>query len=175
MSFVSQFTANSLENFKITGNSLVREIIHIEVDINLDQCATLCYQTNFGEDKCRSFNFCPKGTSKSSCQLAKVTLSTSAQESLPGGDCKNYELIDATGSQYKAPKGAENISKASGGAVFGIIMAFGLVGLMIGVAGSFGWSKYSRNSVSSSFFPTSIPWSKRKDDEEDQVQIHSTL
>uniref|UniRef100_T1KQG2 Apple domain-containing protein n=1 Tax=Tetranychus urticae TaxID=32264 RepID=T1KQG2_TETUR len=81
--------------YRNTGNKIVSEVIHTEMNLNLDQCASLCHGWTDGDTGCKSFNYCPRNINQmeSSCSLTKYSVKSSDANSTDEGYCFNYEFI----------------------------------------------------------------------------------
>ncbi|XP_053205978.1 uncharacterized protein LOC128390309 [Panonychus citri] len=121
------------QQFISTGRKIVSEVFHTEVNLNLDQCAALCYSwTNTGES-CVSFNYCPKNGEISSCSLSKYSTNDKSATSIDSGVCKNYEKQNLQSHERNVNENVQvTVGGISRGAAFGIILLFITVGLLLG-------------------------------------------
>ncbi|XP_025018042.1 uncharacterized protein LOC107369026 isoform X2 [Tetranychus urticae] len=116
-----------LHEYRNTGNKIVSEVIHTEMNLNLDQCASLCHGWTDGDTGCRSFNYCPRNINQmeSSCSLTKYSVAISDTNSIEGGHCFNYELITQSNDKKNEESSALKLTKGTSELnSFGIIMMF---------------------------------------------------
>ncbi|XP_015792699.1 uncharacterized protein LOC107369266 [Tetranychus urticae] len=134
------FVPKVSEKYQKTGNKIVSGVIHTEFNLNFEQCASLCHEWSDGETGCKSFNYCPKSKTESSCSLTEFSVKSSNIKTTEGGYCSNYELqVESNGKRSKGSSGATKGTSGSG--AFGIIMLFLLVGGLLGFAAPFGYTK----------------------------------
>ncbi|XP_015788848.1 uncharacterized protein LOC107365792 isoform X2 [Tetranychus urticae] len=80
------------DQYQKTGNKIVSDVLYTEMNLNFEQCASLCHGWSDGDTGCKSFNYCPKSRTESSCSLTKFSVKSSNTKTTEGGDCSNYEL-----------------------------------------------------------------------------------
>uniref|UniRef100_T1KP38 Apple domain-containing protein n=1 Tax=Tetranychus urticae TaxID=32264 RepID=T1KP38_TETUR len=128
------------EKYQKTGNKIVSDVLYTEMNLNFDQCASLCHGWSDGDTGCKSFNYCPKSRTESSCSLTQFSVKSSNTKTIEGGDCSNYELkVESTGKKRK--ESSSIAQGTSGSGAFGIIMLFLFVGALLGFAAPFGYTK----------------------------------
>ncbi|XP_015794150.1 uncharacterized protein LOC107370698 [Tetranychus urticae] len=113
--------------YRNTGNKIVSEVIHTEMNLNLDQCASLCHGWTDGDTGCKSFNYCPRNINQmeSSCSLTKYSVKSSDANSTDEGYCFNYEFITQSNDNTTEESSETQVIKgASESNAFGIIMMF---------------------------------------------------
>ncbi|XP_015792637.1 uncharacterized protein LOC107369220 [Tetranychus urticae] len=113
--------------YRNTGNKIVSEVIHTEMNLNLDQCASLCHGWTDGDNGCKSFNYCPRNINQmeSSCSLTKYSVKSSDANSTEGGHCSNYELITQSNDNTKEESSETQVIKGTSESnAFGIIIMF---------------------------------------------------
>ncbi|XP_015786251.1 uncharacterized protein LOC107363529 [Tetranychus urticae] len=161
------YTLKKTENFKITGNHLVDEVMFVETGVNLDQCASLCFDYVSGDDKCHSFNYCPKNRAQSTCQLSQKTISKMIQDPAPRSaiNCFNYELVERKSDDVKAE--ASTVTSA-GGSILAIVLVVCLaVGLVYGFVGEYIYLKVNnklRTNNATAAQSQTITWSRQVDE-----------
>ncbi|XP_053208892.1 uncharacterized protein LOC128392833 [Panonychus citri] len=174
------------DNFKLTGTNLVDGVVFVEEGVNLDQCATICFDYASGNDKCLSFNYCPKGRAQSTCQLSQSKLSpskvnhyhqSSSNLSLTAsGNCYHYELTDGS-KMLLDPSNDQKVTTiitSAGGGLIAIIMLICLiVGFIYGFVGEYIYLRVNKqlpttnyNSNSSNIQSATFSWSRQVDDDQ---------
>uniref|UniRef100_T1KP33 Apple domain-containing protein n=1 Tax=Tetranychus urticae TaxID=32264 RepID=T1KP33_TETUR len=130
------------EKYQKTGNKIVSDVLYTEMNLNFEQCASLCHGWSDGDTGCKSFNYCPKSKTESSCSLTQFTVKSTNTKTTEGGDCSNYELkVKSNGKKSKESSSLEVTNGTSGSGAFGIIMLFLFVGGLLGFAAPFGYTK----------------------------------
>lgn len=113
--------------FTRTGSELTDEIIASYSNIIYGECADLCL--NSRDVQCLSFNYCDDLT----CQLSnKVIGNQEKTRTRPGKNCNNYQLNSELIKDSLADFSVESISALSKLAIFGIIAAVSIIGMLVG-------------------------------------------
>ncbi|XP_053201139.1 uncharacterized protein LOC128386170 [Panonychus citri] len=136
--FCDIYIPKKIHHFVRNNYKTVTSIIHSEVDLTLDQCASLCFsmrqndEHNNKKDGCNSFNYCPKGESISKCELSIETISASnVNQVLLSDDCSNYQLMETIKQQSTSTSSPKLPKKSISG--IGIIIFFVIIGLTMGL------------------------------------------
>uniref|UniRef100_T1JY28 Apple domain-containing protein n=1 Tax=Tetranychus urticae TaxID=32264 RepID=T1JY28_TETUR len=130
------------EKYQKTGNKIVSDVLYTEMNLNFEQCASLCHGWSDGDTGCKSFNYCPKSKTESSCSLTQFSVKSSNTKTIEGGDCSNYELkVESNGKKRKESSSTEVMKGTSGSGAFGIIVLFLFVGGLLGFTGPLGYAK----------------------------------
>ncbi|XP_015789014.2 uncharacterized protein LOC107365948 [Tetranychus urticae] len=138
----SVFFPKVSEKYQKTGNKIVSDVLYTEMNLNFEQCASLCHGWSDGDTGCKSFNYCPKSKTESSCSLTQFSVKSSNTNTTEGGVCSNYELkVESNGKKIKESSSTEATKGTSGSGAFGIIMLFLFVGALLGFAAPFGYTK----------------------------------
>ncbi|XP_053208253.1 uncharacterized protein LOC128392277 [Panonychus citri] len=152
--------------YQSTGRKIVSETFHVELNLNHDQCAALCYSWADGPDSCQSFNFCPDGRSTSTCSLSKYSVEDSNTKTTESKSCFNYKLIE---NSNKNKQSNPIVQKGtSGSAAFGIILIFLATGFIFGVGLPIAYSKMrtlSSRSAQGLRSDQRFIWTRQMDDE----------
>ncbi|XP_015794021.1 uncharacterized protein LOC107370555 [Tetranychus urticae] len=136
------YTRKVSERYQRTGSKIVSDVMHTETKLTLDQCASLCYEVSDGDETgCKSFNYCPKSRTESSCSLTHFSVKSPDTKTTDGGHCSNYELKESNGKKRKESSSTKVIKRTSGSGAFGIIMLFLFVGIGLGFIAPFAYSK----------------------------------
>ncbi|XP_015788776.2 uncharacterized protein LOC107365735 [Tetranychus urticae] len=137
------YTPKVSERYQKTGNKIVSDVMMTETKLTLDQCASLCYELSDGEETgCKSFNYCPKSRSESSCSLTHFSVKGPDTKTTDGGHCYNYELkVESNGNKRKESSSTKEIEGTTGSGAFGIIILFLFVGAALGFMAPFAYSK----------------------------------
>ncbi|XP_015792698.1 uncharacterized protein LOC107369265 isoform X2 [Tetranychus urticae] len=163
----SVFLPKVFEKYQKTGNKIVSDVIHTEFNLNFEQCASLCHGWSDGETGCKSFNYCPKSKTESSCSLTEFSVKSSNTETTEGGHCVNYELkVESNGKKSSAS--TEITKRTSGSGAFGIIILFLFVGGLLGFAAPFGYTKVKQMRSASEANESSI-WTRRVIENSDNI------
>ncbi|XP_053211208.1 LOW QUALITY PROTEIN: uncharacterized protein LOC128394864 [Panonychus citri] len=175
------FSPKAAHKYQTNGDTTVVETFHTELNLNLEQCASLCNGWE-SDESCKSFNFCPKGRALSSCYLSKYTVRDGKTVKKDSNDCHNYELIETTEKDNKHKSGERRSTNGtSSGAAFGIIMLFLVTGLVVGLVVPIFYKGFQTlpslqsivsvgRSKMTSKDETGFGWSKQVDDE-DQSRV----
>ncbi|XP_025018131.1 uncharacterized protein LOC107369657 [Tetranychus urticae] len=160
------YIPKSSEKYTVTGKKLVSQVLYTEVDLDLDQCATLCDD----DQSCKSFNFCPKGKAPAQCQITSYSTKDPKTESVESSICHNFEsTVKAKADAISDNSPDVKVSGVSGGGVFGIIMLFLFIGLFAGFVGPYVYTKVKSGDLTKS--KDNFGWSKQEDDDENLTQI----
>lgn len=160
------YVPKSSEKYTVTGKKLVSQVLYTEVDLDLDQCATLCDD----DQSCKSFNFCPKGKAPAQCQITSYSTKDPKTESVESSICHNFEsTVKAKADAISDNSPDVKVSGVSGGGVFGIIMLFLFIGLFAGFVGPYVYTKVKSGDLTKS--KDNFGWSKQEDDDENLTQI----
>ncbi|XP_015794812.1 uncharacterized protein LOC107371289 [Tetranychus urticae] len=136
------YTRKVSERYQRTGNKIVSDVMLTETKLTLDQCASLCYELSDGDETgCKSFNYCPKSRTESSCSLTHFSVKSPDTKTTGGGHCSNYELKESNGKKRKESSSTKVIKGTTGSGAFGIIMLFLFVGIGLGFIAPFAYSK----------------------------------
>ncbi|XP_025018481.1 uncharacterized protein LOC107370839 [Tetranychus urticae] len=137
------YTPKVSKRYQKTGNQIVSDVMITKSQLTLDQCASLCYELSDGEETgCKSFNYCPKSRTESSCSLTHFSVKSPYTKTTDGVYCSNYELkVESNGKKRKESSSTEVIAGTSGSSAFGIIMLFLFVGASLGFIAPFAYSK----------------------------------
>ncbi|XP_015788774.2 uncharacterized protein LOC107365732 [Tetranychus urticae] len=141
------YTPKVSERYQKTGNKIVTsEMMIVRTKLTLDQCASLCYALSDGDELgCKSFNYCPKSRSESSCSLTHFSVKSPDTKTTDGGHCSNYELkVESNGKKGKESSSTKVIKGTTGSGAFGIIMLFLFVGAALGFMAPFAYSKIKK-------------------------------
>uniref|UniRef100_T1L0U8 Apple domain-containing protein n=1 Tax=Tetranychus urticae TaxID=32264 RepID=T1L0U8_TETUR len=130
--------------YRNTGNKIVNEVLYTEMNLNLDQCASLCHGWSDGDTECKSFNYCPKSKSKSVCSLTKYSVGSGGTNGTEGGHCSNYELINQSNGKHNEQSSETEVIKISGSGAFGIIVMLLFVGSLLGFSSPIVYQKIKR-------------------------------
>ncbi|XP_015794054.1 uncharacterized protein LOC107370594 [Tetranychus urticae] len=153
--------------YRNTGNKIVSEVVHTEMNLNLDQCASLCHGWTDGDTGCKSFNYCPRNINQmeSSCSLTKYSVKSSDTNITEGGYCFNYELLTSSNGKTNEESSETQVIKGtSGSSAFGIIMMFLVVGSLLGFSAPFVYEKIkSKRDVAQ--VNESFTWTKQVDEQ----------
>lgn len=158
--------------FAPTGHKIVTETFHTELSLTLDQCASLCYDMGSSDGDCKSFNFCPKSITGSSCSLSKYSVKDSLTKTVYSNDCTNFELIPKSDknknnkNENSLKSTVKNGTSATG--AFGLIVLFIAVGLVVGVVGPFIYNR-SRKLVTSSE-RDNVNWKRHQNEDVEHEQ-----
>lgn len=116
----------------MTGHQISTETIHTEINLNMDQCASLCYDWKAGDETCQSFGYCFEGETPSTCFLSKHAANDDRTTIVDNSTCYTYELtsIDRYANNQNIAKASRNLT--SGQAV-GIVLSLAFVGLVVGL------------------------------------------
>ncbi|XP_053201161.1 uncharacterized protein LOC128386191 [Panonychus citri] len=136
--FCDIYIPKKIHHFVKNNHKTVKSIIHSEVDLTVDQCASLCFSMRQNDDHynkkdgCNSFNYCPKGESISKCELSIETISASnVNQVLLSDDCSNYQLMETIKQQSTSTSSPKLPKKSRSG--IGIIIFFVIIGLTMGL------------------------------------------
>uniref|UniRef100_T1JY60 Apple domain-containing protein n=1 Tax=Tetranychus urticae TaxID=32264 RepID=T1JY60_TETUR len=161
----SVFLPKVSEKYQKTGNKIVSDVLHTEMNLNFEQCASLCHGWSDGGTGCKSFNYCPKSLKESSCSLAQFSVKSSNTKTTEGGDCSNYELKgEFNGKNSKESSSTEVMKGTSGSGAFGIIMLFLFVGALLGFAAPFGYTKV-KQVLNASETNENFNWTRQLDEQ----------
>uniref|UniRef100_T1KP64 Apple domain-containing protein n=1 Tax=Tetranychus urticae TaxID=32264 RepID=T1KP64_TETUR len=140
------YTPKVSERYQKTGNKIVSDVMMTETKLTLDQCASFCYELSDGDEMgCKSFNYCPKSRTESSCSLTHFSVKSPYTNTTDGGHCSNYELKVESNGKKSAERGSNKVVKGTSKlAAFGIIMMFVFVGALLGFMAPFAYSKIKR-------------------------------
>uniref|UniRef100_T1KP59 Apple domain-containing protein n=1 Tax=Tetranychus urticae TaxID=32264 RepID=T1KP59_TETUR len=151
------------EKYQKTGNKIVSDVLYTEINLNFEQCASLCHGWSDGDTGCKSFNYCPKSRTESSCSLTQFSVKSSNTKTTEGGDCSNYELKGESNKKKRKESSSTDVLKGTSGSdAFGIIMLFLFVGALLGFAAPFGYAK-AKQMRSASEANESFTWKKQVD------------
>uniref|UniRef100_T1JXS1 Apple domain-containing protein n=1 Tax=Tetranychus urticae TaxID=32264 RepID=T1JXS1_TETUR len=130
------------EKYQKTGNKIVSDVISTETKLTLEQCASLCLRWSDGDTRCKSFNYCPKSRTESSCSLTHFSVKNPDTKTSDGGKCSNYELkARSSGKKQKESSSTEVVKGTTGSGAFGIIILFLFVGAALGFITPFAYAK----------------------------------
>ncbi|XP_015789076.1 uncharacterized protein LOC107366012 isoform X2 [Tetranychus urticae] len=151
------------EKYQKTGNKIVSDVIYTEMNLNFEQCASLCHGWSDGDTGCKSFNYCPKSKTESSCSLTQFSVKSSNTKTTEGGVCSNYELkVESNGIKSKESSLTDLTKGTSGSGAFGIIMLFLFVGALLGFAAPFVYKKV-KQMRNASEVNQSFTWTRQVD------------
>uniref|UniRef100_T1JY26 Apple domain-containing protein n=1 Tax=Tetranychus urticae TaxID=32264 RepID=T1JY26_TETUR len=157
------------EKYQKTGKKIVSDVLYTEMNLNFEQCASLCHGWSDGQTGCKSFNYCPKSKTESSCSLTQFSVKSSNTKTIEGGDCSNYELkVGSNGKKSKESSSTEATTGTSGSGAFGIIMLFLFVGALLGFAGPLGYTKVKqmRNASEAN---ESFSWTRQVNEQAENI------
>ncbi|XP_025015951.1 uncharacterized protein LOC107359146 [Tetranychus urticae] len=157
------------QKYQKTGNKIASDVFYTDMNLNFEQCASLCHGWSDGETGCKSFNYCPKSKTESSCSLIKFSVKSSNTKTSEGGDCSNYELkVGSNAKKSKESSSIEVTKGTSGSGAFGIIMLFSFVGALLGFAVPLGYSKVKqmRNAPEAK---KSFNWTRQVDEQAENI------
>ncbi|XP_053201452.1 LOW QUALITY PROTEIN: uncharacterized protein LOC128386444 [Panonychus citri] len=169
------YTPKLSQKYQLTGSEIVTEVLHTELDLDMDQCAAFCFDYKQGDDdQCKSFNYCPKGKEPASCQLTKYSVFDDKTVTNQSTSCHNYQMKT---KQNQEEVNQDNLIaekpnvRTTGVGAFGIIVLFMLIGLIVGFVGPYSVMKIKSSAIfrrpSNDF-----TWSRQVDNnEEDQHEI----
>uniref|UniRef100_T1KP82 Apple domain-containing protein n=1 Tax=Tetranychus urticae TaxID=32264 RepID=T1KP82_TETUR len=153
------------EKYQKTGNKIVSDVLYTEMNLNFEQCASLCHGWPDGYAACKSFNYCPKSKTEGSCSLTQFSVKSSNTKTTEGGDCSNYELKgEFNGKNSKESSSTQVMKGTSGSGAFGIIMLFLFVGALLGFAAPFGYIKV-KQMRNTSEDKQSFAWTRQVDEQ----------
>ncbi|XP_015788846.1 uncharacterized protein LOC107365789 [Tetranychus urticae] len=163
----SVFLPKVSEKYQKTGNKIVSDVLYTEINLNFEQCASLCHGWSDGDTECKSFNYCPKSKTESSCSLTQFSVKSSNTKTTEGSDCSNYELkVESNGKKKK--ESSSTAQGTSGSGAFGIIMLFLFVGALLGFAAPFGYTKVKKiRNVSEA--EENFTWTKQVDEHAENI------
>ncbi|XP_015794395.2 uncharacterized protein LOC107370957 [Tetranychus urticae] len=163
----SVFLPKVSEKYQKAGTKIVSDVLYTEMNLNFEQCASLCHGWSDGETGCKSFNYCPKSKTESSCSLTQFSVKSSNTKTIEGGDCSNYELkVESNGKKSK--ESSSTAAGTSGSSAFGIIMLFLLVGALLGFAAPFGYKKVEQMR-SASEANESFTWTRQVNEQAENI------
>ncbi|XP_053211216.1 LOW QUALITY PROTEIN: uncharacterized protein LOC128394871 [Panonychus citri] len=145
------YTPKLSKKYQLTGSEIVTEVLHTELDLDMDQCAAFCFDyKQEDDDQCKSFNYCPKGKEPASCQLTKYSVFDDKTVTNQSTSCHNYQMKT---KQNQEEVNQDNLIaekpnvRTTGVGAFGIIVLFMLIGLIVGFVGPYSVMKIKTSTI----------------------------
>ncbi|XP_025016929.1 uncharacterized protein LOC107363766 isoform X1 [Tetranychus urticae] len=128
------YIPKKIHNYQLSGPTVIMNTNHIELDLNIDQCASLCSGwENNGNERCKSFNFCPKSkSSASSCFLSAYTVHDENVQTTNSSNCRNYKLISEQSINGESHTSLRKHNSSSV-KIASLAFFFAFVGLVLGL------------------------------------------